>query len=53
VLTPAGWGAIASVAAAVFLMGSKLLCLLGAAVAFLTVFLPGVVLLRGEPLETV
>jgi hypothetical protein len=53
VLTLAGWGAIASVAAAVFLMGSNLLWLLGAAVAFLTVFLPGIVLLRGEPSETV
>jgi hypothetical protein len=29
------------------------LWLLGAAVAFVTVFLPGVVLLRGEPSETV
>lgn len=53
VLTMAGWGAIASVAAAVFLIGSNVLWLLGAAVAFLTVFLPGVMLLRCEPSETV
>ena len=53
VLTMAGWGAIASVAAAVFFMGSNALWLLGAFVAFLTVFLPGVLLLRGEPSETV
>ncbi len=53
VLAMAGWGAIASVAIAVFLMGSNILWLLGAGVAFLTVCLPGVVLLRGEPSETV
>tara|TARA_R110000803_G_scaffold59837_2_gene118788 strand:+ start:3405 stop:4028 length:624 start_codon:yes stop_codon:yes gene_type:complete len=53
VLTMAGWGAIASVAAAVFFMGSSALWLLGSCVAFLTVFLPGVLLLRGEPSETV
>ena len=53
VLTLAGWGAIASVAAAVFLVGTNLVWILGAVVAFLTVFLPGVVLLRGEPSETV
>lgn len=53
VLTMAGWGAIASVAAAVFFIGSNALWLLGAVVAFFTVFLPGVMLLRGEPSETV
>ncbi|WP_341198135.1 hypothetical protein [Hyphomonas chukchiensis] len=53
VLTLAGWGAIASVAAAVFLTGTNMVWLLGALVAGLTVFLPGMLLLRGEPSETV
>tara|TARA_R110001606_G_scaffold104543_3_gene228169 strand:+ start:7865 stop:8494 length:630 start_codon:yes stop_codon:yes gene_type:complete len=53
VLTLAGWGAIASVAVAVFLTGTNMVWLLGALVAGLTVFLPGLLLLRGEPSETV
>ena len=53
VLTLAGWGAIASVAAAVFLTGTNTVWLLGALVAGLTVFLPGMLLLRSEPSETV
>ena len=53
ILTLAGWGAIASVAAAVFLTGTNMVWLLGAMVAGLTVFLPGILLLRGEPSETV
>ncbi|KCZ92408.1 hypothetical protein [Hyphomonas johnsonii] len=52
-LTLAGWGAIASVAAAVFLLGSNLVWVFGAVVAGLTVFLPGVLMMRSEPSDTV
>ena len=49
----AGWVAIASVFAAVLAVGRNEIWLLGAVVAFLTVFLPGITLMRNEPSETV
>ncbi|MEZ5946374.1 MAG: hypothetical protein R3C13_04250 [Hyphomonas sp.] len=52
-LIVAGWVAIASVFAAVLLVGREEIWLLGAAVAFSTVFVPGMILMREEPSETV
>jgi hypothetical protein len=49
----AGWIAIVSVAAAVLLVGRTEIWLLGAVVAFLTVFLPGIILMRNEPSSTI
>ena len=49
----AGWGAIGGVAIAALFTGSSLIWLVGAGVAGLTVFLPGVLLMRAEPGEVV
>ena len=45
----AGWGAIACVGLSVLVLSSAFLWLLGAAVAALTVFLPGILLMKQEP----
>jgi hypothetical protein len=52
-LIVAGWLAIASVSAAVLAVGYTEIWLIGAVAAFLTVFLPGILLMRNEPSETV
>lgn len=49
----AGWGAIASSGVAAVFTGSNTVWLVGAIVAALTVFLPGVMLMRQEPSEVV
>lgn len=49
----AGWVAIAGVFFAVLAVGRSEIWLIGAAVAFLTVFLPGIILMRNEPSETI
>lgn len=49
----AGVVALVGVAVAAFLTGSNLIWLAGAGVAFLAVFVPGLMMLRGEPGETV
>lgn len=52
-LVLAGWGAIFSVGVAVIFSGSNAVWIVGAITAVLTVFLPGLILMRGEPAETV
>ncbi|MEM5516492.1 hypothetical protein WNY37_05995 [Henriciella sp. AS95] len=49
----AGWGAIASSGVAAIFTGSNTVWLVGAVVAALTVFLPGLILMRQEPSEVV
>ena len=53
VLTFAGVLALLSTVPAILLTGSDLIWLLGAAVAGVTLLLPGIVLMRNEPSETV
>ncbi|MEQ9314406.1 MAG: hypothetical protein RLN72_01055 [Henriciella sp.] len=53
ILMLAGWGAIASSGVAAIFTGSNLVWLVGAAIAALTVFLPGILLMRQEPSEIV
>lgn len=49
----AGIAAFAGVLAATFLTGSEYIWLVGAATAFLAVFIPGLMMMRAEPSETV
>ncbi|MGH1422870.1 MAG: hypothetical protein ACRBEQ_13740 [Hyphomonas sp.] len=49
----AGWGAIIGVGVAAVFSGSNAIWIVGAVTAALTVFLPGLLLMRGEPAETV
>ncbi len=49
----AGWGAIIGVGVAAIFTGSNAIWIVGAVTAALTVFLPGLILMRGEPAETV
>jgi hypothetical protein len=49
----AGWGALIGVGLAAFFTSSNMIWLVGAATAALTVFLPGVLLMRREPSEIV
>lgn len=49
----AGIAAFAGVLAAVFLTGTEYIWLVGAASAFLAVFVPGLLMMRAEPSETV
>lgn len=49
----AGVAAFACVLAAVFLTGTDYIWLVGAGAAFLAVFVPGVMMMRAEPAETV
>ena len=49
----AGIAAFAGVLAAVFLTGTDYIWLVGAASAFLAVFVPGLMMMRAEPSETV
>ncbi len=52
-LVLAGWGAIIGVGIAAAFTGSNTIWLIGAVTVALTVFLPGLILMRGEPAETV
>ncbi|PKP81215.1 MAG: hypothetical protein CVT79_11175 [Alphaproteobacteria bacterium HGW-Alphaproteobacteria-18] len=49
----AGVAAFSGVTAAVFLTGTEYIWLVGAASAFLAVFVPGLMMMRAEPSETV
>ncbi|MFN7056828.1 hypothetical protein [Hyphomonas sp.] len=49
----AGLAAFAGVVAAVFLTGTEYIWLVGSASAFLAVFVPGLIMMRSEPSETV
>ncbi|KCZ65386.1 MULTISPECIES: hypothetical protein [Hyphomonas] len=53
VLSISGTAAIASTVPAVLLMNTPYIVLLGSAVAAISVFLPGILLMRNEPSETV
>ena len=53
VLSISGTAAIASTVPAVLLMNTPYIVLLGSAVAAICVFLPGMLLMRNEPSETV
>lgn len=49
----AGVTAFVGVSAATFLTGTEYIWLVGSASAFLSVFIPGLIMMRGEPAETV
>lgn len=52
-LVLAGWGAIIGVGIATIFTGANTIWIIGAITVALTVFLPGIILMRGEPAETV